>query len=81
MGLQLSEYEASTENYQAQPYGLHNFINMVRIEDYREGSVHTVQRVAPALRLASHPRPPSTSSSSIMTMKALNTIWISQTMP
>ena len=42
MGLQLSEYEASTENYQAQPYGLRNFINMVRIEDYREGAVHTV---------------------------------------
>ena len=67
MGLQLSECEALTENYQAQPYGLRNaasnyacniqrrldlcrpqskprnFINMVRIEDYQEGSVHTVQ--------------------------------------
>ena len=67
MGLQLSEYEASMENYQAQPYGLRNaasnyaynvlrrsdlcrprpklrnFVNMIRIEDYQEGSVHTVQ--------------------------------------
>ena len=43
MGLRLSEYEASMENYQAQPYGLRNFINMVWIEDYREGLVHTVQ--------------------------------------
>ena len=43
MGLWLSEYEASTENYQAQPYGLRNFVNMVRIEDYQEGSIHTVQ--------------------------------------
>ena len=43
MGLWLSEYEASMENYQAQPYGLRNFVNMVWIEDYREGSVHIVQ--------------------------------------
>ena len=69
-GLRLSEYKASTENYQAQPYGLQNaasnyayniqrcsdlcvihrprpkprnFVNMIRIEDYQEGSVHTVQ--------------------------------------
>ena len=42
-GLWLSEYEASMENHQVQPYGLHNFINMVQIEDYQEGSVHTVQ--------------------------------------
>ena len=68
-GLRLSEYEASTENHQVQPYGLRNaassyaynlqrrldlrfmhrprpkprnFVNMIRIEDYREGSVHTV---------------------------------------
>ena len=32
-GLRLSEYEASMENYQAQPYGLHNFINMVWIKE------------------------------------------------
>ena len=31
------------ENYQAQPYSLRNFVNMVRIEEYQEGSVHTVQ--------------------------------------
>ena len=31
------------ENHQAQPYGLRNFVNMVQIEDYQEGSVHTVQ--------------------------------------
>ena len=31
------------ENYQAQPYGLRNFVNMVQIEEYQEGSVHTVQ--------------------------------------
>ena len=31
------------ENYQAQPYGLRNFVNMVRIEEYQEGSAHTVQ--------------------------------------
>ena len=43
MGLWLSKYEASTENHQAQPYGLCNFVNMVWIEDYQEGSVHTVQ--------------------------------------
>ena len=43
MGLRLSEYEASMENYQARPYGLCNFVNMVRIEEYQEGSVHTVQ--------------------------------------
>ena len=43
MGLRLSEYEASMENYQAPPYGLCNFVNMVRIEEYQEGSVHTVQ--------------------------------------
>ena len=70
MGLWLSEYEASTDNYQAQPYGLRNaasnyayniqrcsdlcfvhqprprpsnFVNMIRIEAYQEGSVHTVQ--------------------------------------
>ena len=43
MGLRLSEYEASMENYQAQPYGLHNFVNMVQIEEYQEGSVHIVQ--------------------------------------
>ena len=70
MGLRLSEYEASMENYQAQPYGLRNaasnyayniqrcsdlcfvhqprprpsnFVNMIRIEDYQEGSIHTVQ--------------------------------------
>ena len=70
MGFRLSEYEASMENYQAQPYGLRNaasnyayniqrrsdlcfihrprpkprnFVNMIRIEDYQEGSVHTVQ--------------------------------------
>ena len=54
-GLRLSEYETSMENYQAQPYGLRNaasnyehnvqrnFVNMIRIEDYQEGSVHTVQ--------------------------------------
>ena len=69
-GLRLSEYEASTENYQAQPYGLRNaasnyayniqrhsdlcfihhprpkprnFINMIQIEDYQEGSIHTFQ--------------------------------------
>ena len=42
-GLRLSEYEASMENYQAQPYGLRNFVNMVWIEDYQEGSIHTVQ--------------------------------------
>ena len=28
-GLRLSEYEASMENHQVQPYGLRNFINMV----------------------------------------------------
>ena len=43
MGLWLSKYEASMENHQVQPYSLHNFVNMVRIEDYQEGSVHTVQ--------------------------------------
>ena len=43
MGLRLSEYEASMENYQALPYGLRNFVNMVWIEEYQEGSVHTVQ--------------------------------------
>ena len=43
MGLRLSECEASMENYQAQPYSLRNFVNMVRIEEYQEGSVHTVQ--------------------------------------
>ena len=43
MGLWLSEYEASMENHQAQPYGLRNFVNMVQIKDYQEGSVHTVQ--------------------------------------
>ena len=70
MGLRLFEYEASTENYQVQPYGLQNaascyaydlqrcldlclmhrpqpkpcnFVNMIQIEDYQEGSVHTVQ--------------------------------------
>ena len=69
-GLRVSEYEASMENHQVQPYGLpnaassyaynlqhrldlcfmhrprpkpRNFINMIRIEDYQEGSVHTVQ--------------------------------------
>ena len=42
-GLRLSKYEASMENHQVQPYGLCNFVNMVRIEDYQEGSVHTVQ--------------------------------------
>ena len=42
-GLWLSEYEASMENHQVQPYGLRNFINMVRMEDYQEGLVHTVQ--------------------------------------
>ena len=31
------------ENYQAQPYDLCNFINMVWIEEYQEGLVHTVQ--------------------------------------
>ena len=31
------------ENYQAQPYDLRNFVNMVQIEEYQEGSVHTVQ--------------------------------------
>ena len=31
------------ENYQAQPYSLRNFVNMVRIEEYQEGSVHTVK--------------------------------------
>ena len=31
------------ENYQAQPYDLRNFVNMVWIEEYQEGSVHTVQ--------------------------------------
>ena len=31
------------ENYQAQPYGLCNFVNMVWIEEYQEGSVHIVQ--------------------------------------
>ena len=41
--LWLSEYKASMENYQAQPYGLRNFVNMVWIEEYQEGSVHTVQ--------------------------------------
>ena len=30
------------ENYQAQPYDLRNFVNMVQIEEYHEGSVHTV---------------------------------------
>ena len=43
MGLQLSKYEALMENYQAQPYSLRNFINLVRIEENQEGSVHTVQ--------------------------------------
>ena len=43
MGLRLSEYEASMENYQAQPNGLRNFVNMVWIEEYQEGLVHTVQ--------------------------------------
>ena len=59
MGLWLSECEALMENYQAQPYGLqntasnyayniprpkpHNFVNMVWIEEYQEGSVHIVQ--------------------------------------
>ena len=42
-GLRLFECEALMENYQAQPYGLCNFVNMVRIEEYQEGSVHTVQ--------------------------------------
>ena len=42
-GLWLSEYEASMENYQAQLYGLRNFVNMVRIKEYQEGSAHTVQ--------------------------------------
>ena len=31
------------ENYQAQLYGLRNFVNMVWIEEYQEGSVHIVQ--------------------------------------
>ena len=31
------------ENYQARPYGLRNFVNMVQIEEYQEGSVHTIQ--------------------------------------
>ena len=31
------------ENYQAQPYGLCNFVNMVRIKEYQEGLVHIVQ--------------------------------------
>ena len=75
MGLRLSEYEASTENYQVQPYGLRNtassctynlqrrldlcfmhrpqpkprnFVNMIQIEDYQEGSVHTVQEGDPS---------------------------------
>ena len=43
MGLWLSECEALMENYQAQLYGLRNFVNMVWIEEYQEGSVHTVQ--------------------------------------
>ena len=74
-GLRLSEYEASTENYQVQPYGLQNaassyaynlqrrldlclmhrpqpkprnFVNMIQIEDYQEGSVHTVQEGDPS---------------------------------
>ena len=42
-GLRISEYEASMENYQAQPYGLRNFVNMVQIEEYQEGSIHIVQ--------------------------------------
>ena len=42
-GLRLSECEASMENYQAQPYSLRNFVNMVRIKEYQEGSVHIVQ--------------------------------------
>ena len=41
-GLRLSECEALMENYQAQPYGLRNFINMVQIEENQEGSIHTV---------------------------------------
>ena len=43
MGLRLSECEALMENYQAQPYGLRNFVNMVRIEEYHEGLAHIVQ--------------------------------------
>ena len=43
MGLRLSKYKASMENYQPQPYGQRNFVNMVQIEDYQEGSVHIVQ--------------------------------------
>ena len=70
MGLRLSEYEASIENHQVQPYSLRNaasnyaynlqrrldlcfmhrpqpkprnFVNMIQIEDYQEGFVHTVQ--------------------------------------
>ena len=43
MGLWLSECEALMENYQAQPYGLRNFVNMVWIEEYQEGLVHIVQ--------------------------------------
>ena len=43
MGLRLSECKALMENYQAQPYGLRNFVNMVWIEEYQEGSIHTVQ--------------------------------------
>ena len=43
-GLRLPECEALMENYQAQPYGLRNFVNMVQIEEYHEGSVHTVQK-------------------------------------
>ena len=43
MGLRLSKCEALMENYQAQPYGLCYFVNMVQIEEYQEGLVHTVQ--------------------------------------
>ena len=58
-----------------------NFINMVRIEEYQEGSVHIVQEGG-----SSSPSGIA-SNGSVYTklhhhdMKELNTIWISQTMP
>ena len=74
MGLRLSECEALMENYQAQPYGLRNFVNMVRIEEYQEGSVHTVQEGGSSSSSSIASLAPSTLSSSIVTMKKLSTI-------
>ena len=94
-GLRLSEYEASTENHQVQPYGLRNaassyaynlqrrpdlcfmhrprqkprnFVNMVWIEDHREGSVHTIQEGGSSFSSG------TTSNASITRMKASSMI-------